>query len=422
MILYAVDGLQSPYSRIIFFLSVGDIIFSIAFLLGPHLLPTDAPSAIWAKGNINSCDAVGFLAHCGFAVNQLYTVALSFYFMKRVKDKVKPGDFAKRYEKVMHGIIWVVALVPYCFALARGDFNPVETGDFCAMFDNPIDCSINDEIECIRGENANSDALFTTAATILTAFILIVSNFARLTYHVYGAEKMMRLEKAAQSNNGYVDNYSFCGEIMKYFCGCCFRTRKESEEEKKESRSLTFESFVQSGLYISVFIMVYIPPIIVFGSKAMGMTRPDWLFWLPSIATPLGGALNILVYTRPKIQKVKRTFPEIADEPYVILLLVVIFSGGECPKEIDIYSSEDMVNGDSQAQSGEMKNFADNSAYERGVKQLLGEDIISNDSLLRHFYAANPVTRTKRKIQKISSNEGLSNGPEKVLILAYPMV
>lgn len=109
----------------------------------------------------------------------------------------------------------------------------------------------------------------------------------------------------------------------------------------------------------------------------------------------------------------KRTFPEIADEPYVILLLVVIFSGGECPKEIDIYSSEDMVNGDSQAQSGEMKNVADNSAYERGVKQLLGEDIISNDSLLRHFYAANPVTRTKRKIQKFSSNEGLSNGPEK---------
>ncbi|GFH53211.1 predicted protein [Chaetoceros tenuissimus] len=47
----------------------------------------------------------------------------------------------------------------------------------------------------------------------------------------------------------------------------------------------------------------------------------------------------MLIYTRPKAQQVRRNFPEIADLPYFVLLLIVIFSGGETPKEIDLGSS-----------------------------------------------------------------------------------
>lgn len=75
-------GLASPYSRIIFFLSIGDIIFSSSFILGPHLIPKDDPNGIWAKGNVASCDAVGFLQHTGSALNQLYTVRRIYVFVK----------------------------------------------------------------------------------------------------------------------------------------------------------------------------------------------------------------------------------------------------------------------------------------------------------------------------------------------------
>ena len=47
----------------------------------------------------------------------------------------------------------------------------------------------------------------------------------------------------------------------------------------------------------------------------------------------------MLIFTRPKVQHVRRKFPEIAHLPYIVLLLIVIFSGGETPKEIDLGSS-----------------------------------------------------------------------------------
>ena len=79
IVLASSDGLQSPYSRIIFFLGIGDVISSLAFILAPHLLPVGATHAVWAKGNIASCDAIGFLQHSGFAINQLYTVSTTIY-------------------------------------------------------------------------------------------------------------------------------------------------------------------------------------------------------------------------------------------------------------------------------------------------------------------------------------------------------
>ncbi|GFH50196.1 hypothetical protein CTEN210_06672 [Chaetoceros tenuissimus] len=430
MILGASDGLQSPYSRIIFFLGISDIIFSLSVVLGPHLLPRDAEIGIWAKGDVSSCDAAGFLVHAGMALNQLYTLALSYYFLKRVKDKVKPPDFAKKYERLMHAAIWIVAMVPNIIALVREDFNPVETGDLCAMIDNPIDCSLKDDVECIRGESANRDAIFLAASISFVVFNLIIFNFTRLTSHVYNAEKLMRMENAMQNRRDLNDDaikYSFCKEITQYFCGCCFRASKENVEQEENSpnqtpkHSLAFESFIQSSLWIAIFIIVYVPSILVFGLKAIGVARPPWLLWGPSILTPLGGALNIFVYTRPKIEKMKRVFPEIEDAPYVALFLIVLLSGGECPKEIDLRSTRHQEPGTDttgrkppQENPDQVESFMDDdSRYERVMQELLGESIISTDSFLNFFYAENPVSAPKARASRqfSTNNEGLSLAP-----------
>ena len=402
MILAASDGLQSPYSRIIFFLGIGDIIFSLSFLLGPHLLPKDVPFGPWAKGNVASCDAVGFLMHTGIALNQLYTLALSYYFLKRVKDKMKPPEFARKHERLMHASFWILAVVPNIIALVREDFNPVETGDLCVMIDKPIDCSLNDDVECIRGENANKDGIFLASSISFVVFNLIILNFTRLTNHIYKAEKLMRLESAMQNGNDSNDDaakYSFCKEVTQYFCGCCFRRGNKKDVEEEENapnqtpkHSLAFESFIQSGLWVAIFLIVYVPVVLVFGMKAMGVARPPWLLWGPSILTPIGGALNIFVYTRPKIEKMKRVFPEVADAPYYGLFLIVLFSGGKCPKEIYFGSSvqeESDTDTTTERRPPQEKQFEDDtsfpdrdsSRYEKAVQ----ECIISNDSLFNFF-------------------------------------
>ena len=127
----------------------------------------------------------------------------------------------------MHGFIWCIAIGLNLLALFRQDFNPVGTGATCAITENPINCVADENVECIRGEKADRDGLFFLAPVVAGSFLLIISNFARLTIHVYKAEELMRLEQAQQRNVPEVtEKYSFCKEVMKYFCSCC---RKKNE-------------------------------------------------------------------------------------------------------------------------------------------------------------------------------------------------
>lgn len=64
----------SPLTAELFFLSIGNVIFSTALLLGPHLTPRDVENGLWAKGNVISCDVVAFVGQVGNTFNQLYTV------------------------------------------------------------------------------------------------------------------------------------------------------------------------------------------------------------------------------------------------------------------------------------------------------------------------------------------------------------
>ena len=97
-------------------------------------------------------------------------------------------------------------------ALYRKDFNPSQTGDFCAFIDNPIDCSVHDDVECIRGENASTDAILFVGTITLTSFLLVITNFMRLTAHVYKAEELIRLEKALDRGEETVEKHGLCKE------------------------------------------------------------------------------------------------------------------------------------------------------------------------------------------------------------------
>lgn len=95
----------------------------------------------------------------------------------------------------MHGFIWFIAIVLNLLALIRQDFNPVGTGATCAVTEKPINCVAD---ECMRGEKADRDALLFLMPIVAGSFLLIISNFTRLTIHVYKAEELMRLEQAQQ--------------------------------------------------------------------------------------------------------------------------------------------------------------------------------------------------------------------------------
>ena len=114
----------------------------------------------------------------------------------------------------------------------------------------------------------------------------------------------------------------------------------------------------------------------------------------------------------------KRVFPEIEDATYFALFLIVLLSGGECPKEIDMRSTRHQEPDTNttgrkppQENPDQVESFMDDdSRYDKVIEELLGESIISTDSFLNFFYGENPVSAPKARAprQFSTNNEGLS--------------
>ena len=121
-------GLASPYSRIIFGMSVSDILFSLGIFLSPFMSPKDNPDALFAMGTTKSCEGIGFLFLLGVQCLLFYTVFLTYYFTRRIKYKVTPQNFAKKEEKYFHYAFIVLSLGVAVTAAATGSINPQAHG------------------------------------------------------------------------------------------------------------------------------------------------------------------------------------------------------------------------------------------------------------------------------------------------------
>lgn len=127
-------GLGSPYSRIIFAMSIADILFSFTALISPFASPRENPDALFAIGSFKSCEVVGFFQVVGNSCLVYYTVFLTYYFLKRIKYKMTPRDFAQKEEKYFHIIFIVLAysLAIACLVTERS-INPQIHGSICIM-------------------------------------------------------------------------------------------------------------------------------------------------------------------------------------------------------------------------------------------------------------------------------------------------
>lgn len=79
-------------------------------------------------------------------------------------------------------------------------------------------------------------------------------------------------------------------------------------------------------------MIVYIGPLIIICSRFSGSNEPEANFWLTSIFYPIGGFLNMLIYTRPKVQALKKVEPQL---PIIVCFMSVILAGGEVPSLVD---------------------------------------------------------------------------------------
>ncbi|GFH56330.1 hypothetical protein CTEN210_12806 [Chaetoceros tenuissimus] len=285
------NRLSSPYSRIIFGLSIADIFMSVGLLLGQVLSPADTPDAIFSKGTIASCEAIGYIMLIGFFAYLLNTLCLTYYFLMRVKYKMTPQDFAKRQEKVICTFAWFYAICITSFALKRDEINGTQYGSVCSIATSPWECRTNEDIECIRGGGSRL-TISISGITMLLSFLCQFTVLTSFTCHIYKAESELEYTRESQTS------------------------------------SLTKQAAQQSILYIVSFMIVYSGPVIAVFLRFSGNENPPGNFWIIAIFQSIGGFLNMLIYTRPKVIALKKTEPQI---PTFICFLCVVLAGGEVP-------------------------------------------------------------------------------------------
>ncbi|GFH61337.1 hypothetical protein CTEN210_17813 [Chaetoceros tenuissimus] len=352
-------GLRSPYSRIIFGLSVADIFFSLGMLLSPFLSPPDyVERPAFSMGTIKTCAYAGYLFIVGMASVPSYTLFLTYYFMRRVKYRVPQNVFAQKEEKWGHAGIIALAILFPTIALFRKEINPTtREGIMCFIASYPLDCASDNEIECERGEHADIyGGIFGAAGGMVFICLLVV--LAMFTHHVYSIEKHFTyskkedsqsnktpkkdhnfIRKSEDSNDASNKNDDSLEEVSLESSDLTGRATEQNNQDKVENntkKTLSRQALNQSLLYIVAFLLIYMPGMFQLVFKMAGFDRitdSGFFFWWVSFFYPIGGVLNILIYTRPKVQKLQDQVPGL---PWVPAFMVVIWSGGEVPSLADL--------------------------------------------------------------------------------------
>ena len=340
MILRSDGGLaSSPYRRIIFGLSIGDILQSLGIFIGPFASPIDTPNALWAVGNLHSCDAAGFILVFGGSMVPLYTFSLSLYFLLRVKYRMSRAEFAKRVEWIIHALIISFCLIGSVIILSTGSFNATRAGSLCAPVAYPLDC---DTQECTRGRNALMFFVLFYYLPSFLSFIGMIVCLGTLIQYVYAQEAKLRKATSAQNQ----DLSKSCCGWTKHRSSTIVQDDENEElspqgqrirRARENLRSFSRETLVQSGLYMFAFLTTYSFLFIWLFISLSGAKDQRWTFLAISLTWPLGGLFNILVYTRPKVAVLKASYPTY---PWILMFLTVVMAGGEVPDEIDLSPQE----------------------------------------------------------------------------------
>jgi hypothetical protein len=105
MIFTSPTGLSTPYKRIIFGLSIADIMQSLALVTGPFSPPRETPQSPWSIGNTSTCETNGFLMTAGSSAVTMYTCSLCIFYLSKLVYRMSNHNFTRRVEIYLHVFI-----------------------------------------------------------------------------------------------------------------------------------------------------------------------------------------------------------------------------------------------------------------------------------------------------------------------------
>ncbi len=313
-------SLSTPYRRIIFGVSISDMVQSLAFLLGPILIPSATPVS-WGVGNETSCQVQGFFATLGTYIIPMYMCFLCFYYLCKLKYRMADDVFAHKYEKKLHFLVIMISVSISLGALVANVIHPTFGRTTCAIAATPIGCKVNPEVfgECdpIIEARATILAVLAQSLTVLSVGGIIVM-MVMLHHHVITLDRRWSTTYAPPESEDISD-----GDLS---CAADEDQRQSRHRSTYLSRLYRNEVVLEATFYAGAFGFTYVPLGILYIVVAAGAPSPYFLTLLVTSLLPIMGLFNILVYTRQQVSSLGRHNPELT---WLTRFWIVLKSGGE---------------------------------------------------------------------------------------------
>ena len=350
----ASSGLDSPYRRLIFGLSISDVMQSAALITGAFSTPDKSvvPQAIWGMGNRATCAANGFFFSMGMGCMPMYFCAICYYYLCKLKKNMTDDSFCKGREWKIHWFIILVNFSICVVAIATQSLNPAAYGTFCTFAAFPTGCRQQPEV---YGQCDQNVAQFSSFFVLLGNFIMpivcllvVIINMTLLCSHVLKRDRIYRAStKLTENNQAAEDGKPGADSNMGDFHGTQ-TTKGDSFMDDKGSKGYTIqpkeneaeylrrlyrrETMVQACWYCLAYAVTFgsLWPLVVI--YVLGNVPTDPMLFVTSLFYPLGGLFNILVFTRPAVATLRRRDPQIW---WLKAFWLVFKAGGQVPKQED---------------------------------------------------------------------------------------
>ena len=385
-------GLSTIYHRLLFGMSIADIMASIAMALTSLPMPKDmiyTQFALSPRGNTGTCVAPGFFFFVGSNLAFGYNAAHCLYYLCKIRYKMKEANIRKCMEPTMH-ILVLVAAVPNGIIFWIWDlYNPQPQDAWCTTAVYPWYCK-QDETCSLRGSKYMKYGFFFVFIGFFLGALFLLGSMALIILAVVRQDRLLK-------------------KYIKSVYGRRMDQEDNAEENKNLAASRSRHHFTkvilcQAAAYCVAF---FICQSNVFISLQRAFTagntrRNEWTQIYHLVTRPLQGFFNLLVFIGNKVYDLRQVNSDLTigrailsaftvrEEPrFVFSQISLVAHYGEEEEEELHFDGED---------DGEDDGIDDAYEYDfSGPKSVQDESGVSLEK--EHDDVDNPV---------VSANDGLS--------------
>ena len=347
-IIWSPGRLTSPYRRLIFGLSLSDVLQSLALIVGPFAIPASSSdlSSLLGVGNQGTCSAQGFVLDLAGHGIPMYICALSYYYYCKLTCHMSDEEFSRRIEWKVHCGIWLLGLSFSIAALATKSLNPYGSGTFCSFATFPPDCRQHPDLydEC-RGAQTVLAFEMVYLANVVFFLSCILRNVSFLLWYIIkrdrkfggGGSDNTNMPRRNLCNSFFIDQKKTTEVVEDSVPRINLRQTHEHDQQGQQDKAaeslrktIRREMMVQSCLYVVAYFVTYSSYSVYVVMFSLGLDPPSFLLIASAITCPLGGLFNIIVFTRPAVWILKRRYS--SEYSWLKALLLVVKAGGEIPE------------------------------------------------------------------------------------------